>query len=187
MDTKSKKWNDVVNELLRIREKNSGLLLLTNPEWKNKININRSDLRNSKFKSSEEFLKIDPKLPSIYKFEVRLKSQCLKFNKSKILSSVNDPKIKLAKMPDDFILTNRCTLYCGSVEKDLHSRLKQHLGFSSKSTYSLQLRYWLAHHDLDLEFHYIQFEPLFKSAIKLIEASVSKMYQPLIGKQEIVY
>lgn len=187
MENESKKWNDVVNEILRIRERNNGLLLVSTPEWKNKIIIKANDLINPDFKSNSEFLKINSSAPSVYLFKVRTKEKGVTISKEELKKIAKENQIKLAKVSKDIVLNDNDTLYCGSVEKNLHYRLQQHLGYGSNQTYSLQLKYWLSKYPIELELIYTQFSPGFKHAIRLIETAATLTYAPLVGKSESLY
>jgi hypothetical protein len=185
MNDLNQKWNDTISEMLRIRDRNSGLLLATILDWKNPIQINSQDLLDPMFTIDPALSQIDANRPAVYLFKVKTQETELRIQKKDILETLKNSSVKLAKMPNEIVLKNGDSLYCGSVQRNLNQRIKQHLGYGSTQTYSLQLRYWLPKFPLDLEFCYMQFPSTYGNAIRLIEAAVSETYVPIVGKQEI--
>lgn len=93
----------------------------------------------------------------------------------------NDARRATAKVPKDIETNNSNILYVGSVLNDIHSRIKAHIGFGSKTYYAIHLKYW-APKDLKLNFHYCEVkEP---KIINDIEAALAEHLNPLIGKRE---
>ena len=83
-------------------------------------------------------------------------------------------------------------LYIGKSSTGFHKRLKDHLGLSSASTYSLQLKTWLEDENLmkvKLELYYLPFnfaslEDGFdkNEILELIESSLHYHYRPILGR-----
>lgn len=83
-------------------------------------------------------------------------------------------------------------LYIGKSSTGFHKRLKDHLGLSSASTYSLQLKTWLEDENLmkvKLELYYLPFnfaslEDGFdkNEILELIESSLHYHYKPILGR-----
>ena len=83
-------------------------------------------------------------------------------------------------------------LYIGKSSTGFHKRLKDHLGLSSSSTYSLQLKTWLEDENLmkvKLELYYLPFnfaslEDGFdkNEILELIESSLHYHYRPILGR-----
>ena len=71
-------------------------------------------------------------------------------------------------------------LYCGSIKKELHGRLAQHLGFGSPNTYGLQLVHWAE--DLKLKFHHAYLSQEEAHLTELIESALALEMLPLVGK-----
>ena len=186
MDDLNQKWNDTISEMLRIRDRNSGLLLATLLDWKNPIQINSKDLLNPMFTIDSALSQIDANRPAVYLFKVKTQETELRIQKKDILETVKNSSVKLAKMPNEIVLKNGDTLYCGSVQKNLNKRLKQHLGYGSIQTYSLQLKYWLPEFPLGLEFYYMQFPATYGNAVRLIEVAISATYSPCVGKGDLI-
>ncbi len=89
------------------------------------------------------------------------------------------PKIEDKRSKDSIYL------YCGSVKGgkvDIKGRLIQHLGFSNKDTYSLQLIHWAKELNLLLEFNYSFLKVNQKRLTELVESSLSTALKPLVGK-----
>lgn len=93
----------------------------------------------------------------------------------------NDLRRSTAKIPTDANTNTSNVLYVGSVEKNIHSRTRQHLGFGHPHTFALQLRHW-AKNDWKFKFYYI--EVTNKQILTDIEAQISKELNPLVGKRE---
>ena len=83
-------------------------------------------------------------------------------------------------------------LYIGKSSTGFHKRLKDHLGLSSASTYSLQLKTWIEDKNLKkvkLELYYLPFnfaslEDGFdkNEILELIESSLHYHYKPILGR-----
>ena len=83
-------------------------------------------------------------------------------------------------------------LYIGKSSTGFHKRLKDHLGLSSASTYSLQLKTWIEDNNLSnvkLELYYLPFnfaslEDGFdkNEILELIESSLHYHYRPILGR-----
>ena len=83
-------------------------------------------------------------------------------------------------------------LYIGKSSTGFHKRLKDHLGLSSASTYSLQLKTWLEDENLmkvKLELYYLPFnfaslEDGFdkNEILELLESSLHYHYRPILGR-----
>jgi hypothetical protein len=80
-------------------------------------------------------------------------------------------------------------LYIGSSENGIEKRLKEHLGFGSKSTYSMQLHHWIesiAPNGLTITINLYPFEDTMGSVLlKNIEYALWYHYKPLLGKGEL--
>ena len=72
-------------------------------------------------------------------------------------------------------------LYVGSVGKQFHGRVRQHLGFAGKGTYALQLVHWGTKLDLRLSLHWVEFDED-RLRYYVEDALASKMH-PLVGKR----
>lgn len=93
----------------------------------------------------------------------------------------NDLRRSTAKVPTNAKDNTSNILYVGSVEKNIQSRIRQHLGFGHKNTFALQLKHW-AKNDWRFKFYYIEINN--KQVLTDIEAQISKELNPLIGKRE---
>lgn len=81
--------------------------------------------------------------------------------------------------------TDSIYLYCGSVKGgnvNLHGRFIQHLGYSHKNLYELQLTYWAKQFGLQLEYNYGFLKMEQSHLTELVEASMTKALKPLVGK-----
>ena len=93
----------------------------------------------------------------------------------------NDARRATAKVPKGIENNNSDVLYVGSILNDVHSRIKAHIGFGSKTYYAMHLKFW-APKDLKLNFYYCEVqEPM---VINDIEAALAEHLNPLIGKRE---
>jgi len=77
---------------------------------------------------------------------------------------------------------SRC-MYVGSSEK-IHQRLKEHLGFGAKGTYSLQLARWASPFDLELEFECAKYPAGIDSEVlQALEDTLWAELLPMFGRQ----
>lgn len=127
--------------------------------------------------------------PYIYIFELAPNT-----NKSELIEKINqfrsaenkdeegnDARRATAKVPKGIEKNDSNTLYVGSILDKIHSRIKAHIGFGSKTYYAMHLKHW-APKDLQLNFYYCKVEePLI---INDIEAALAEYLNPLIGKRE---
>jgi hypothetical protein len=74
-------------------------------------------------------------------------------------------------------------IYVGSSEK-VHQRLKEHLGFGAKGTYSLHLACWINPFDLEIEFECARYsvgtDP---KAVQALEDALWSELSPMFGRQ----
>ncbi|ANI04237.1 hypothetical protein A210_16790 [Pseudomonas putida SJTE-1] len=74
-------------------------------------------------------------------------------------------------------------LYVGS-STDLHSRIKQHLGFGNKGTYAMQLCHWLPELEGALNIQAWRFaQNVDNSVIQAIEDGLWALNRPMFGRQ----
>lgn len=102
-------------------------------------------------------------------------------SKENIDNEGNDARRATAKVPKGIENNNSNTLYVGSILNDVHSRIKAHIGFGSKTYYAMHLKHW-APKDLKLNFYYCNIEE--PKIINDIEAALAEHLNPLIGKRE---
>ena len=93
----------------------------------------------------------------------------------------NDARRATAKVPKGIENNNSDVLYVGGILNDIHSRIKAHIGFGSKTYYAMHLKFW-APKDLKLNFYYCKVEE--PKIINDIEAALADQLNPLIGKRE---
>jgi hypothetical protein len=93
----------------------------------------------------------------------------------------NDARRATAKVPKGIENNNSDVLYVGSILNDVHSRIKAHIGFGSKTYYAMHLKFW-APKDLKLNFYYCKVQE--PKVINDIEAALAEHLNPLIGKRE---
>lgn len=86
-----------------------------------------------------------------------------------------------ARLPKEIANNSSDVLYVGSVKSNFRKRFREHLGLGSKSTYSMQLKYW-APESLKLKCYFIEVE---KDLTTDLEVALAKKLRPLIGKTEI--
>lgn len=86
-----------------------------------------------------------------------------------------------AKIPQNAKDNKSNILYVGSVENNIHTRIRQHLGFGHPHTFALQLKHW-ADEEWKFKLYYIEINN--KIVLKEIEAQISKELNPLVGKRE---
>jgi hypothetical protein len=76
-------------------------------------------------------------------------------------------------------------LYVGSVLSNFKGRIKQHLGFGSKSTYSLKLGKWAIKEKLDIVIEYFVLENTSSViTLRLIENILANSLKPQFGKHD---
>ena len=105
-------------------------------------------------------------------------------------NSVKYPKVNSENLENNGVENK--ILYIGKSSTGFHKRLKDHLGLSSASTYSLQLKTWLEDENLmkvKLELYYLPFnfaslEDGFdkNEILELIESSLHYHYRPILGR-----
>ena len=95
----------------------------------------------------------------------------------------SDANIKLPKINKENF--NSEILYVGSVQNNFKGRIKQHLGFGSKSTYSLKLAKWAKKEKLDVVIEYFVLEKTSsKITLRLIENMLANILKPQFGKHD---
>lgn len=136
-------------------------------------------------KDLSEFLKINDSKDErfIYKIDIDSSNNIIdaatnfkKNNKEIALSRINEG----AK-------TN--VLYIGSSEKGVEKRLREHLGFGAKSTYSMQLHHLIRESnltELSITINIYPFEgSIGATLLKNIEFALWHKYKPFLGKGEL--
>ena len=102
-------------------------------------------------------------------------------SKENIDNEGNDARRATAKVPKGIDNNDSNILYVGSILNNVHSRIKAHIGFGSKTYYAMHLKHW-APKDLKLNFYYCKVEE--PRIINDIEAALAEHLNPLIGKRE---
>ncbi|OHE03688.1 hypothetical protein [Sulfurimonas sp. RIFOXYB12_FULL_35_9] len=73
------------------------------------------------------------------------------------------------------------TLYVGSSITGLKKRIKEHIGYGSKSTYSLQLKHWFkGNYKITIK---VYDDKISREVIQIIEDNLSHQLKPAFGKQ----
>ncbi len=123
--------------------------------------------------------------------EVKSKQICENIQKKKLKKkTIKYPKVNFENIEING-LENKI-LYIGKSSTGFLKRMKDHLGLSSISTYSLQLKTWLEDENLKkvkLELYYLPFnfaglEDGFNKneILELIESSLHHYYKPILGR-----
>ena len=74
-------------------------------------------------------------------------------------------------------------LYVGSVLSNFKGRIKQHLGFGSKSTYSLKLGKWATTKKIEITIEYFLIDDLSSElTIRILEKKLAVLLNPQFGK-----
>jgi hypothetical protein len=74
-------------------------------------------------------------------------------------------------------------IYVGSSEK-IHQRIKEHLGYGAKGTYSLQLAAWAVPHNLSLKLWCAQYsEDTASGVLQALEDTLWSELKPMFGRQ----
>lgn len=74
-------------------------------------------------------------------------------------------------------------LYVGS-SFNIFQRFKEHLGYGSKKTYSLQLAHWASNLNLELDFIYAKYpEDIVHDVIQVIEDTLWDILSPMFGRR----
>jgi hypothetical protein len=95
----------------------------------------------------------------------------------------NNPKIKMPKLNN--LNSNPEVMYIGSVMKNFKRRLKEHLGFGSDKTYSLQIRKWLKKDTIITIEYYIFDNQINELTLRIIESKFASTLKPTFGKHLI--
>lgn len=123
--------------------------------------------------------------------EVKSKKICeiIQTNKTENIT-VKYPKVNLNNVEINGVENK--ILYIGKSSTGFHKRMKDHLGLSSTSTYSLQLKTWITDKNLSnvkLELYFLPFnfaglEDNFNKneILELIESSLHHHYKPILGR-----
>jgi len=144
-------------------------------KWENPIILNCDQMDASivpDFKNNKDN-------PSIYFFKITNKISSEKVVKT--LKEYKATKKHACPKIDDRSLDS-IYLYCGSIKKDLHKRLKEHLGFGSETTYALHLKHWTEGLGLTLEFNYAWLDKKYIDYTELVESALAMELKPLVGK-----
>jgi len=97
----------------------------------------------------------------------------------------NKIKDKSIKFPQINHKSNTKVLYIGSVQNNFKNRIKQHLGFGSKSTYSLKLCKWAKKEKLEIVIEYFILKNIHsKITLRLIENMLANSLKPQFGKYD---
>jgi hypothetical protein len=77
-----------------------------------------------------------------------------------------------------------CTniLYVGKTEKNFPKRFKEHLGFGSDKTFSLNLVHWRTEERFQLELHFACVDPDQLPTLEGIESAMHHVLKPLLGR-----
>lgn len=98
----------------------------------------------------------------------------------------NNKEIALSKINEGTVSN---VLYIGSSEKGIEKRLKEHLGFGAKSTYSMQLHHLIRKsnlQNLSITINIYSFEKsIGTTLLKNIEFAFWHKYKPILGKGEL--
>jgi hypothetical protein len=141
------------------------------------LGFNSSDLNDSARIENLICKKIGHDTNIVYIF--KLKKACDLKSKVHAVKQKNI-SLKLPKINKD---SNNKVLYVGSVKKDFNTRVRQHLGFGSNSTYSLQLRKWAHKEKIDIVIEYFVFENIQSDlTLSLFESAIAKELKPQLGK-----
>lgn len=151
-------------------------------EWQTPIVINTISLNTFQHGIEEvniQNLILRKDIPAIYYFKLincaDPKVVVEKLRKFKDAKTHSCPKIDNRGFESEY-------LYCGSVRKNLHGRLIQHLGKGHKLTYSLQLAYWACDLDLCIEYHYAWLDKKHVGFTELLESALARRISPLVGR-----
>ena len=73
--------------------------------------------------------------------------------------------------------------YVGS-SRNMYQRLREHLGYGSGKTYSLQLAHWASNSDLELGFHYARYSSgTADEVVQVIEDTLWDELRPMFGRR----
>lgn len=128
------------------------------------------------------------KTPIVYIFEIIDKSKIdivkKEFRdhrlKRKSITNIKERRA-LSYLPTEMDSNESSILYVGSMKKDFHRRIKQHLGLGNHQTGAMNLKYWLPK-DIKLNLYFIIVDN--PDLTYDIEAAVAKEISPLIGRCE---
>ena len=121
---------------------------------------------------------ISPKNSAVY--IIKLNDSCDLTNVFEKYKSENN-EVKLSKINKNNKESK--VLYVGSVMSNFKSRLKQHLGFCSKSTYSLKLNKWAKTKKLEITIEYFLITDLSSElTIRILEKKLALLLKPQFGK-----
>lgn len=123
-----------------------------------------------------EFLWNIRKFPSVYIFEIDNESM-----KSEIIDAFTEFRNSRAKAASKLIPQLNCSstvMYVGSIGKDLHNRIKQHLGHGTHTTYAMQLKDWLPQ-SAELNLYHM---PVIETIRYDLEAGIAKHLAPFLGR-----
>lgn len=151
-------------------------------KWEKPLKLDCGNLEGLRSGKEVEYLKSKRSFPCIYFFKIlgnispkNVVERLIDYKKE---SDATCPKI------DPKRSLNSKFLYCGSKKKDIHGRFKQHLGFSSSSTFALHLNHWTKNSGIKLEFHYALLDKEQIDFTELIESALAVKLKPLVGKMQ---
>jgi hypothetical protein len=141
------------------------------------LSFNTSDLDDSTKMGNKIFKRIKHDSNVVYIFKLKKLFDL----KSKVHDvKQNSVGLKLPKINKD---SDNKILYVGSVKQDFKTRIRQHLGFGSNSTYSLQLKKWVVKEKIDFVIEYFVLENIQSDlTLSLFESTIAKELKPQLGK-----
>ena len=173
----SKSINQKVEDLKQAAEKLSKIKI----KWENPISLICNQIHIANYKDIHFPLVEHRTIPSVYYFKIVNQIPLHVIQHS--FSNYKERKIRNCSFIDKKRKENSTILYCGSVGKELHGRLVQHLGFGSAKTGGLQLIHWAKDLNLELEFHYAWLGQENRDYTVFIESALANHLDPLIGKK----
>lgn len=151
-----------------------------NIKWEKPIRLICNQIESYNYKDIHSHLVEYRKEPAIYFFKIICQNSGNDIVQS--LSQFKTHKLRTCSQIDKKRVQSSSFLYCGSVKKELHGRLVQHLGFGSSQTGSLQLTHWAKDLNLHLEFHYAWLGQENIKYTTYVESALANQIRPLVGR-----
>lgn len=165
-----------LNEVLRFSENKKFEILEFDYHLKENLDLSFSDFEDVLYLIKIKNENFDSK---------KLCERIKKLKKSK-------KSVKFPRVNTENAIGNNKVLYIGKSTNNFKNRLEYHLGLKSKSTYALQLSYWLndsflKHISLELYYTKIDFSNINsefekKEILELLESSLHNEFKPLLGR-----
>jgi len=175
-------FQQISKDLIELSEKVKNTIISENKHFSFKFLELNTDFSDALRKEIRVWEKQYPKSLYIYIYRATSDSDLRKINSEyELTREKNIGKRAFARINKDNRESN--VLYVGS-SRSIGQRTKDHLGFSSKSVFALQIYHWSRELDGYVELDILRFEPITDyDVIQSIEDGLWDIHKPMFGRQ----